>query len=165
MAGGRGLERASGKSLFHSDRWFASGSGGVSPFLAARYFAALGDHQRFTSAAHIWAFAGFDPSQHDSGNQHFTGGLSHRGSPFLRATLFQLGFQASLHCPDCAKAFARARQRGLAPTEAIIHVANKVNRIFFTLLTTQQPFRSALPPAEFAFWSQQMKKRRRPSAA
>ena len=138
---------------------------GVSPFFAARYFAALGDHRRFTSAAHIWAFAGFDPSQHDSGNQHFTGGLSHRGAPFLRATLFQLGFQASLHSPDCAKAFARARQRGLTPTEAIIHVANKVNRIFFALLTTQQPFRSALSPTEFDFWSQQMKKRRRPSAA
>jgi transposase len=134
---------------------------GVSPFLAARYFATLGDHQRFDTAAQIWAFAGFDPSQHDSGNQHFTGGLSHRGAPFLRATLFQLGFQTSLHCPDCAKSFALARQRGLAPTEAIIHVANKVNRIFFTLLTTQQPFRSALSPAEFDFWSLQMKKRRR----
>ncbi|QLQ05164.1 MAG: IS110 family transposase [Anaerolineae bacterium] len=54
---------------------------GVSPRMAARYLAGIGDPDRFTSARQIWAYAGFDPTQADSGNHRYTGGISHRGSP------------------------------------------------------------------------------------
>lgn len=114
---------------------------GVSVRMAARYLAGIGDPDRFASARQVWAYAGFDPTQADSGNRRHTGGISHRGSPFLRATLFQIGHLTALHCPDCIRLYLQARQRGLNHTLATIHVANKANRILFALLTSQQPYR------------------------
>jgi len=35
---------------------------------------------------------------------------------------------------------------------ATIHVANKINRICFALLRSQQPYRSPLPPEQDAHW-------------
>lgn len=125
---------------------------GMSPRMAARYLAGIGDPDRFASARQIWAYAGFDPTQADSGNHRHTGGISHRGSPFLRATLFQIGHLTALHCPDCIRLYVQARQRGLNYTLATIHVANKANRILFALLKSQQPYRSPLSPEEEALW-------------
>lgn len=125
---------------------------GVSPRMAARYLAGIGDPDRFTSARQIWAYAGFDPTQADSGNHRYTGGISHRGSPFLRATLFQIGHLTALHCPDCTRLYVQARQRGLNNTLATIHAANKANRVLFALLRSQQPYRSPLSPEQEALW-------------
>lgn len=125
---------------------------GISPRMAARYLAGIGDPDRFASARQVWAYAGFDPTQADSGNRRHTGGISHRGSPFFRATLFQIGHLTALHCPDCIRLYLQARQRGLNYTLATIHVANKANRILFALLTSQQPYRSPLSPEQEALW-------------
>jgi transposase len=117
---------------------------GVGPILAARYLAGIGDVSRFPSARHIWAFAGFDLNVSDSGNHRSHGTISQRGSPYLRATLYQCGFLAAQHCPDIIRLSQQARERGLDDVRATIHVANKVNRILVALLTTQQPYRSPL---------------------
>jgi len=134
---------------------------GVSPILAARYLAALGNPARFESAQQIWAFAGLDPVQADSGNRRFSGAISHRGSPFLRYVLYQMGFLAAQHCPDCARLYYRTCKRGKAKTIAILHVANKVNRILWHLLQTQQPYRSPLSPAQETKWRQYVQQQRR----
>ena len=125
---------------------------GMSARMAARYLAGIGDPDRFASARQVWAYAGFDPTQADSGNRRHNGGISHRGSPFLRATLFQIGHLTALHCPDCIRLYQQARQRGLNYTLATIHVANKANRILFALLKSQQPYHSPLSPEEEALW-------------
>jgi transposase len=133
---------------------------GLSPILAARYLAAIGDPARFQTAAQIWAFAGLDPNQADSGNRRHSGPISQRGAPQLRNTLYQLGFLATLHCPDCARLYHQVRQRGKPRPIAILHVAHKVNRILWRFLQTQQPYRSPLSPAEEAYWQAQMQQRR-----
>ena len=129
---------------------------GVSPTLATRYLAGLGDPDRFQTARQVWAYAGYDPMQADSGNRRHSGAISHRGSPYLRATLYQIGYLTALHCPDCTRVYVQARQRGLATTLAIIHVANKANRILFALLTSQEPYRSPLSDEEAAYWRRQL---------
>lgn len=127
---------------------------GMSPLLTARYLAGIGDPDRFATARHLWAYAGYDPVQADSGNSRFTGRISHRGSPYLRKTLYQIGFLASRHCPDCVRTYNEARQQGLPVTKAVIHVANKANRILFALLKSQQPYRSPLAANEEIGWRQ-----------
>lgn len=121
---------------------------GISPLLAARYLAGLGHPARFQTPQQIWAFAGLDPSQSDSGNSRRSGAISHRGSPYLRNTLYQIGYMASHHCPDAARTYHRARNRGKPVAVAILHVANKTNRILWRLLQTQQPYQSPLSDKE-----------------
>jgi transposase len=125
---------------------------GIGPILAARYLAGIGDVSRFPSARHIWAFAGFDLNVSDSGNHRSHGTISQRGSPYLRATLYQCGFLAAQHCPDIIRLYHLARERGLDDVRATIHVANKVNRVLFALLTTQQPYRSPLSAQQQAYF-------------
>jgi len=46
---------------------------------------------------------------------------------------------------------------------ATIHVANKINRVLFALLSSQQPYRSPLPPEQDAHWLAVAASRRQPA--
>lgn len=113
---------------------------GVGDTLVARYLAALADPSRFTAPQQIWSFAGYDTVRNQTGNRSQKGKISYRGCPYLRATLFQIGFMAAKHCPPCQATYRRALQRDPSKTRAIIHVANQANRIFFAMLRNQQPY-------------------------
>lgn len=113
---------------------------GLGHALATRYLAALADPTRFTHAGQIWSFAGFDPIISETGNSKVQGQISYKGCPYLRATLYQIGFLAAQHCPACQACYQRALRRHPSQTRAIIHVANKANRILFALLRDQQNY-------------------------
>lgn len=113
---------------------------GLGATLTTRYLAGLGDPARFAHASQIWSFAGFDPLLNESGNSRRQGNISYRGCPYLRATLFQIGYLAAQHCPVCQECYARFLRRNPSKTAAIIHVANKANRILFALWRDQQPY-------------------------
>jgi transposase len=113
---------------------------GLSPYLAARYLAGIGQATRFDSAAQVWALAGFDPLSADSGDTRRAGRISKKGDPAFRDTLFLLGFQTSQTCPAIAAAKARACERGLGFTGAVLHAAHKANRLCWHLLTQQEPY-------------------------
>lgn len=113
---------------------------GLSPFLAARYLAYLGHPQRFSSAAQVWAFAGFDPVLQASGDFRRVGAISKKGNPGLRNTLYQIGFHTAQHIPAIARARQAALKRGLGQVGATIHAAHKANRLCFHLLFHQLPF-------------------------
>lgn len=118
---------------------------GLGATLVTRYLAGLGDPARFTHAGQIWSFAGFDPLLNESGNSRRQGHhISYRGCPYLRATLYQIGYLAAQHCPVCQECYARYRRRNPSKTAAVIHVANKANRILFALWRDQQPYSIAL---------------------
>ncbi|MGE0116281.1 MAG: transposase [Steroidobacteraceae bacterium] len=117
---------------------------GLGHALATRYLAALADPTRFTNASQIWSFAGFDPLISETGNSKVQGSISYKGCPYLRATLYQIGFLAAQHCPACQACYQRALNRHPSQTRAIIHVANKANRILFALLRNQQQYSVAL---------------------
>jgi transposase len=126
---------------------------GSSPMLAARYLAGIGgDATRFPSAKQLWSYAGYDPIYADSGNGTYVGRISHQGSAYLRGTLFQLGFLASLHAGATARVYVRARERGLGEVPACIHAAHQVNQVCYALLTTQQPYHERLSDAEAQRW-------------
>lgn len=128
---------------------------GTSPTLVARYIACLRDHRRFPSAAHIWSYAGFDPQMSQSGNHNRTYQISRQGDPFLRDTLFRIGYAMAQHCPPVQATFVKALERGMTVRAATIHAARKANRILFALLNTQKPFVNPLSAEQSDFWYEQ----------
>ena len=113
---------------------------GLGSKLITRYLAALGEPARFRHAGQIWSFAGFDPLLNETGNSKVQGKISYKGCPYLRATLYQIGFMAAQHCPVCIDCYERALRRHPSKTRAVIHVANKTNRILFALIRDGQPY-------------------------
>ena len=113
---------------------------GVSPLLAARYLAHLGQPQRFVCAAQVWAFAGFDLVSEESGDCRRVGHLTKKGDPGLRDTLFLIGLHTAQHVPAIAQAKQRALSRGKSEVLATLHAAHKANRLCHHLLYHQQPF-------------------------
>jgi transposase len=113
---------------------------GTSTLLVARYLAGIGSVQRFLFADQIWSLAGFDPACYISGDLLLWGHLTKDGDPFLRDTLYHLGFCLAAACPYFGATFLTARQRGKSQTEAVLHTAHQVNRVFFALLRDDKPF-------------------------
>jgi len=114
---------------------------GVSAYHAARYLAAVGDAQRFPSAAHVWSYAGFDPIYAQSGDTARVGKISRRGDPAFRDTLYLIGRSTSVHCAPIQAAFQRCyRGQSRRQVLATIHAARKANRLLYRLLITQEPY-------------------------
>jgi hypothetical protein len=118
---------------------------------AASYLAGIGSAERFQSPAQIWAFAGFDPITSGSGDHPDRAGhISKRGDPAFRNTLYQMGYQVSLHYAPVSLTFLDAFDRGHCEIEATIHAAHRVNRICFHLVQHDEPFVDQSTPAQLA---------------
>lgn len=134
-----------------SDARFLDSVPGISPLLAARYLAAIVAVSRFPTAAHIWAFAGYDLVTDESGDTKRLGQITKRGAPTFRDALYQVGYHTARHCPPIGHTYLDARQRGLDQTLAVIHAAHKANRLCFALLRDQRPYRPVSPEEQARF--------------
>lgn len=134
-----------------TDARFVDSIPGIGPLLAARYCAAIGVVSRFPSAAHVWAFAGWDPITDDSGDRRRSGQISRRGAPFFRDTLFLIGLHTAQHCPSIGLTFLDACERGLPFPKAVIHAAHKANRLCFALLRERRLYRPDDPAVQQAW--------------
>lgn len=149
-----------------ADARFLDSVPGISPLLAARYHAPIVTITRFPTAAHIWAFAGYDLVTSESGDSKRLGRITKRGDPGFRDALYQIGHHTARHCPPIGHAYLAARERGLEHVAAVIHAAHKANRLCFTLLRERRPYRpvSAEEQAHFEQrWQAFHKKGRRRS--
>lgn len=113
---------------------------GIGAYLAAQYLTYVGDPQRFQSADQIWALAGLDVEQNDSGDRRRTGKISKQGPAGMRRMLYQLGLTTSRSCAAIAQAKQRAQARGKGSVGAVLHAAHKANRLCFHLLITQDRY-------------------------
>lgn len=100
---------------------------------------------RFSSPAKLLAFAGLEPSIYQSGKFIPTSGkMVKRGSPFLRWALLQ----AAGYAPNYSSTFALYRAKKIAegkPTAVVrSHVAKKLVRIIYSLLTHSTAFSDQL---------------------
>jgi transposase len=133
---------------------------GTSVRLVARYVAGVGEPQAYLCADQIWAKAGFDPLITASGDALVSGPISRQGDPFLRDTLYLLGYQLALHCGYFSHTFLSAIAAGKSSVEATIHTAHQVNRVFFHLLQHDEPFAPLTLPNYPAFaqtWQTKMR--------
>lgn len=108
---------------------------GIGLFSAASIYAEIGMINRFENPDQILAYAGLEPSRHQSGNSEFKGHMVKHGSSFLRQTLMNVSESSLLHNPVLYDFYKKKRQEGKVHRVALFHVAKKLVRIIFTLET------------------------------
>lgn len=82
----------------------------------------------FTDRDQIVAFAGLDVRTRESGDWHGRARISKRGNPFLRWTLFRMGWGLAMHHPDYKKYYAEKKIKGAHHYTCVIACARKFLR-------------------------------------
>jgi transposase len=116
-----------------------------SPLIAAIHAETdpIGD---FAGPEQYVAYAGLDPSLHDSGDTiQWRGKISKRGSPLLRHTLFLAAFVVYRRHDYFRRIYRKHRNRGKKHRNALVIVARRLARVLWRLLTDGRPF-TARPP-------------------
>lgn len=114
---------------------------GVGEISAAVIFSEIGDISNFENPKKLVAFAGIDPSVHQSGN--FTASsskMSKRGSPYLRRALWNAAEGASRSNPVISEFYDRKRKEGKDHMTAVGACTRKLCYIVFAVLRDQVPF-------------------------
>lgn len=117
---------------------------GISDLEIALYIACIGDPAKFKTAKHVYSYAGLSPKIEQSGLRPSRRlGIKRKGNKLLRTTLFQGAIFVVRHNPFFRKYFAKVKGNK-SGKEAYIAVANKLNRIMFTVIKKQSRY---FPPA------------------
>lgn len=114
---------------------------GIGFITGAMILGEIGDIHRFSKPCKLLAYAGLDPSVCQSGK--FTAKSTHmskRGSKILRYALINAAWQLTLKDKTFSDYYELKRSRGLNHYAALGHVANKLVRVIFKLLTSNVPF-------------------------
>lgn len=116
---------------------------GIGIWLGAIILSEIGDITRFSSSAKLLAFAGLDPSVRQSGNFNSTNTkISKRGSKHLR---FAINYAAELiiwNDDTFYQYYTMKLAHGKSYLNAIGHVAHKLTRVIFKLLSTNTTFKA-----------------------
>jgi transposase len=114
---------------------------GIGYTLGAMILSEIGDIKRFSSPAKLLAFAGLEPSVYQSGKFNpASGKMVKRGSPFLRWALLQAATYAPAFSITFAAYYDKKRLEGKSPSVAHSHVAKKLVRVIFSLLSRNVSF-------------------------
>ncbi len=114
---------------------------GISVTLGAAIIGEIGDINRFGTPQQLQAFAGMDPTVHQSGNfQGTQGKMSKRGSPFLRRAVY-LAANAARRIDSVFKEhYGKMIARGKHPNQALGAVATKILRVIHAVLKSRKPY-------------------------
>lgn len=114
---------------------------GISYNLGSIILAEIVDINRFDTPAQLQAFAGLDPSTHQSGKFIATGvSMVKRGSPYLRWAILNASRLIAMRDPCFKDYYQRKRKEGKHHFVALTHVAKKLIRVIFKLLKTNSQF-------------------------
>lgn len=113
---------------------------GIGIYSAACIYSEIGMIQRFDNPDQILAFAGLEPSRHQSGDSEFKGHMVKHGSSFLRQALMNVSESSLLHNPYLYDFYKRKRAEGKVHRVALSHVAKKLVRIIYTIETNHMDF-------------------------
>jgi transposase len=114
---------------------------GIGPMNGAMILGEIGDIHRFSSSGALLAFAGLDPTINQSGQfQAHRTRMSKRGSKVLRHGLMNAAFNIVLNDELFRKYYDAKRSGGRSHFSALGHVAGKLTRVIFKLLTENIPF-------------------------
>ena len=93
---------------------------GISTITGSTFLAELGDIQTFRSYKHVIAFAGLDPSIHQSGQYEGISRISKRGNRHLRRVIFLMTLCAVRSHNIFREYFLKRKEEGLPPKKAIL---------------------------------------------
>ena len=115
---------------------------GIGIWLGAIILSEIGDIARFSSATKLLAFAGLDPSVRQSGNFNATNTkISKRGSKHLRYAIHYAAELIIWNDDTFYQYYTTKLAQGKSYLNAIGHVAHKLTRVIFKLLTTNTTFK------------------------
>ena len=117
---------------------------GVNDITGSTFLAEIGDIKNFTSYKHIIAFAGLDPSIHQSGQYEGRSTISKRGNRHLRRIIFLMTLCAVRSKNAFREYFLRRKREGLPPKKAILATAHKLIRVIFAMLSNKTLFRKGV---------------------
>lgn len=117
---------------------------GVNDITGSTFLAELGDINKFHSYKHLIAFAGLDPSIHQSGQYEGRSTISKRGNRHLRRVIFLITLCAVRSKNVFREYFLRRKQEGLPPKKAILATAHKLIRVMFAMLSNKSLFRKVV---------------------
>lgn len=117
---------------------------GVNDITGTSFLAEIGDIKNFSSYKHIIAFAGLDPSIHQSGQYEGRSTISKRGNRHLRRIIFIMTLCAVRKKNAFREYFLRRKQEGLPPKKAILATAHKFIRVIFAMLSNRTFFRKGV---------------------
>jgi transposase len=119
---------------------------GISRVLAATIHAESDPISDFGTADQYVAYAGLDPSLHDSGDTlHWRGKISKRGSPALRHALYLAAFVVYRKHEYFQRIYRKHRRHGKGHRNALVIVARHLARVIWRLLTDARAFRKRPP--------------------
>jgi len=116
------------------------------PTLRVDYYAAMillseiGDVKRFASPEKLVSWVGLAPQVHQSGETHWTGHITRKGSKRARWILGQCAQSARQHDPRLREFYERI-ERKHGSSKAIVAVARKMLSIMHVMLTRNEPYR------------------------
>ena len=114
---------------------------GISTTLAATILGEIGDIHRFPSLKQLVAYAGLDPTIHQSGQFQATRArLSKRGSPYLRRAVWMAATMARQYNPDLAAFYQRKRRQGKHHNVAMAAVCHRLLARIYVVLKEQRPY-------------------------
>jgi transposase len=114
---------------------------GISYTLGAIILSEIGDVSRFSDPSKILAYAGLDPSVSQSGKfEASSGKMSKRGSKILRWALLRASFLIAFNNETFNLYYTKKINSGKSHSCAVGHVANKLVRILYKLLSDNIAF-------------------------
>ena len=114
---------------------------GVGPKTAAPFLAEMGEVKNYSSHKKIIAYAGMDPSVHQSGKFIGMSKLSKRGNRHLRRAIYLMTASVVSKNTFFKAYFLKRKREGLAPQKALFATAHKLTRVIFAMLSQRTYFK------------------------
>lgn len=88
---------------------------------------------QFSNRDQLVAYVGLDVKKRESGTWRGRERISKRGNPFVRKTLFQIGWGLAMHHPDYHAYYQKRRAEGVHYYTIVLAIARKFLRYFYAV--------------------------------
>ena len=114
---------------------------GIGPVTAVPFLAEAGEVRNYSSSKKIIAYAGIDPSVHQSGKWVGMSKLSKRGNRHLRRVIYLMTASVVSQNAFFKAYFLKRKREGLPPQKALFATAHKLIRVIFAMLSQRTYFK------------------------
>ena len=104
---------------------------GIGDVTAIHFLAEIGDVRRFDNYKKLIAYAGLDPTVHQSGRYVGQSKISKRGNRHLRRVIWLMAVTVARHNKTFREYYLKKREEGFSYKKAIMSVAHKLIRVIF----------------------------------
>jgi len=129
------------KSMMVQDLEIITSIDGISNQSGSLFLAEVGDYRAFKSYKNLIAFAGIDPSTHQSGKFVGKSRISKRGNRHLRRIIYNMTFCSVRGNNAFRDYFLKRKLEGLPFKMAILATAHKLVRVLFAMLLNKSTYK------------------------